>query len=74
MELWLNDILNLGTGGALALMMFFIYRRDRKDSEARLIKLLEKDQESREEHTKTFQRLVDRLEDVCRLARNGHGK
>lgn len=54
---------SLGVGCFLAVIIFFMYRRDRKDTEKmwreskkftedRLTEIIEKDQETREENTK----------------------
>ena len=58
-----------GIGGLLAVIIFFMYRRDRKDTEKRindvheanakrLEHLLEQDQETREENTKAITELI----------------
>lgn len=49
---------SLGVGALLGLVIFFMYRQDRKASEKRLSQLLERDQESREEHTKVLTELM----------------
>ena len=50
-----------GVGGLIAVLIFFIYRIDRKASEKRLTKLLEQDQETRQEHTKALTELTTLL-------------
>ena len=65
----LNIIGSLGVGALLGLVIFFMYRHDRKSSEdrhleawraseERLSKLIEQDQESRRENTKMLTELV----------------
>ena len=70
MEWTLLEVLsNLGIGAVFGLVMFYIYRLDRKDSErrlredkkeseARLTSLLETDQQSRHENTKALTELT----------------
>jgi len=63
---------SLGVGGFLGLIIFLMYRRDRnatekmwreskKFTEDRLTELIEKDQQSREEHTKVMAELITLL-------------
>jgi len=47
-----------GVGGVLAVLVFLMYRRDRNATEKRLTKLLEGDQESRENNTKALAELT----------------
>ncbi|KKK90965.1 hypothetical protein LCGC14_2717720 [marine sediment metagenome] len=54
----LEALAGYGVGGILAVIIFFMYRLDRKSSERRLTKLLEKDQESRDENTKATTELT----------------
>jgi len=65
----LNLIGSLGVGAFLALIIFFMYRRDRNETlrkqredrkfmEDRLTKLLEDDQQSREANTRTLTELT----------------
>lgn len=74
MELTLLEIIGSigGIGGLFAVILLFIYRRDRKSSEDRmrddrrfmedrLTKLLEADQESREDNTKALTELTTLL-------------
>jgi len=58
-----------GVGAVFGLVVFFMYRLDRKSSEKRLSHLLEQDQESRQENTKALTELTSLL---YRL--NGKGK
>jgi hypothetical protein len=53
---------SLGAGGILALIMFLVYRKDRKSSEDRLTNLLDKEIESREKHTAALTELKVLLE------------
>ena len=46
-----------GAGVLLGLVIFFMYRTDRRSSEKRLSNLLEKDQETREDNTKALTEL-----------------
>lgn len=48
---------SLGVGAFLGTLIFIMYRLDRKSSEKRLTHLLEQDQETRQEHTKTLTEL-----------------
>lgn len=52
---------SLGVGAFLGLVIFLMYRQDRKASEKRLTLLLEKDQETREEYTKVLTELITLL-------------
>ncbi len=56
------EILQIGGPGAfLGLIIFMMYRQDRKASEKRLTHLLEQDQETRQEHTKALTELTTLL-------------
>ncbi len=78
MELSLIDSLaSLGVGAVLGLVIFFMYRKDRKSSEARLREdrkysedrltgLIEADQETRQKHTQVMTELITYLK-----AKNG---
>ena len=72
MEIPLEAICSLGVGGALAIVIFIMYRRDRKSSETqiredrkfmedRLDKIIERDQASREGLTKAVCELTTLL-------------
>jgi len=50
-----------GGGAALGAIIFFMYRQDKRASEKRLTRLLEKDQESREENTKALTEMTTLL-------------
>ena len=50
-----------GAGAVFGIIVFFIYRIDRKASEKRLSKLLEQDQLTRAENTKVLTELVTLL-------------
>lgn len=52
---------SLGVGCVLALIIFVMYRIDRKATEDRLTKLLKDDQESRKEHTQALAELTSYL-------------
>jgi len=52
---------SLGVGAFLGLIIFLMYRSDRKSSESRLTKLLQEDQKSREENTKALSELTSLL-------------
>lgn len=63
MDLGLLQIIGgLGVGGTLGVVIFFMYRQDRKSSEDRLNKIIDRDQESREGYTKVTQELITLLE------------
>ena len=75
---FISSIASLGVGAVFGIIVFIIYRTDRKSSEARfdqlyggtekrLETLLERDSQSREENTKALQELTTL---VMRL--NGH--
>jgi len=49
---------SLGIGAVFGLIIFWIYRIDRKNSEERLSKLLKDEQKTREENTKVLSELV----------------
>ncbi len=54
----LEAMAGYGVGGILAVIIFFMYRLDRKSSEKRLSKLLEDDQDSREKSTEATAELT----------------
>lgn len=60
----LKAVGSLGVGCILGLVIFFMYRRDRKFSESRLTNLLEKDQQTREDNTKALTELIVVLRSV----------
>lgn len=63
MELSLiESVLSLGIGGTGMLVIFLMYRLDRRASEKRLTKLLEEDQETREKNTKALTVLITLVE------------
>lgn len=53
-----------GVGAVFGIVVFLIYRIDRKASEKRLTKLLEQDQETRREHTKALTELTTLLRTI----------
>ena len=53
----LKEVISLGVGCVLALVIFIMYRQDKKATEARLTGLLEKDQKTREDNTKVLAEL-----------------
>jgi len=57
-----------GITGVLAFAMFMIYRQDRKCTEDRLTKLLDMDQQTREDNTKVLSELITWLR-----RKNGNG-
>jgi len=74
----IKRVLELGGVSVLAIIIFFMYRRDRLSTEkrifqngemteARLSRLLEEDQETRTEHTKALTELITWLK-----AKNGN--
>ena len=56
-----------GIGGLIAIVVLFLYRHDRKDSENRLTKIIEADQATREKHTAVLVELITYLR-----MKNGH--
>lgn len=53
-----------GAGAVFGIIVFFMYRQDRRASEKRLTHLLEQDQESRQENTRVLSELrilIERL-------------
>lgn len=58
-----------GVGGVLAIVIFFMYRQDRKSSEKRLTILLDRDQETREANTRIMAEVLMLLKNI-----NGRGK
>jgi len=56
-----------GIGGVLAIIIFFMYRQDRKATEKRLTVLLERDQETREANTRI-------MAEVFMVLKNINGK
>ena len=65
----LEKVGSLGVGCVLGLVIFFMYRRDRKCTESRLTSLIEQDQKTREANTKALTELNTFLVRV-----NGHSK
>ena len=55
------SVLSLGVGGVLGIVIFFMYRYDRKGSEHRLSKIIEADQQTREKHTSALVELITLL-------------
>ena len=53
----IGTALSLGVGGVLALVIFFIYRKDKNTTESRLSDMIDRDIESREQHTKAITEL-----------------
>ena len=59
MELSLvESVLSLGIGGVGMIVIFLVYRLDRKANEKRLTKLLEEDQDSRKKNTEALTELT----------------
>ncbi len=63
----LTTISGLGVGAVFGLVVFYIYRQEKKSTEERLTKLLEDEQKSREAHTSVLSELVTLLRKM-----NGH--
>ncbi len=57
----LKQALELGPVAVLAIIIFLLYRIDRKASEKRLSGLLSEDQKTRTEHTKVLTELITYL-------------
>ena len=57
----------LGAVFSLAVLIFLMYRRDRKDTESRFSGLLEADQHTRAKHTQVLTELITYLR-----KKNGH--
>lgn len=53
----IGSALSLGVGGVLALVIFFIYRKDKNATESRLSNMIDRDIESREKHTEAITEL-----------------
>ena len=73
---WIGEAASLGVGCVLAILIFLMYRIDRKSdekraaaSERRYIALIEADQETRKDNTAALKELIV----VCQYLRNGHG-
>lgn len=64
----LTTLSSLGIGAIFGIVVFLIYRQEKKATEDRLGKLLEKEQETRERHTAVLTELVTLLKKI-----NGHG-
>jgi len=73
MDVPIEAICSLGVGGVFGLVVFLMYRKDRKSSEEqirqdrvfmedRLNKIIDRDQESREEYTGAIKGLTTLLE------------
>ena len=58
-----------GVGGVLAIVIFFMYRQDRKSSEKRLTILLDRDQETREANTRIMAEVLMVMKNI-----NGRGR
>ena len=63
-----------GVGAVFGIVVFFIYRIDRKASEKRLSKLLEQDQETRREHTKAVVEYTKAVTELTILLTRMNGK
>ena len=72
MELTIVELLASigGVGAVFGIIIFWVYRIDRRDSENRLTKLLEEDHETRKENTKALTELSTLL---ARINLNGRG-
>lgn len=71
---YMIDLLQLaaqlgGVGGVLAIVIFFMYRQDRKSSEKRLTILLDRDQETREANTRIMAEVLMVMKNI-----NGRGR
>lgn len=55
---------SLGVGAVLAIVIFLMYRIDRRASEKRLTKLLEQDQKSRDNNTRALNGLTILLKKI----------
>jgi len=53
----IGSALSLGVGGVLALVIFFIYRKDKNATESRLSDMIDRDIISREKHTEAITEL-----------------
>ena len=54
----IGTALSLGVGGVLALVIFFIYRKDKNTTETRLSDMIDRDIETREKHTEAITELL----------------
>ena len=54
----IGTALSLGVGGVLAIVIFFIYRRDKNATESRLSDIIDRDVETREKHTEVLTELI----------------
>lgn len=55
---------SLGTGGLLALIMFLVYRKEKKAVEERLENLICRDMDTREKHTEAITELATLLKRI----------
>ena len=53
----IGTALSLGVGGVLAIIIFFVYRKDKNTTESRLSDMIDRDIESREKHTEAITEL-----------------
>ena len=53
----IGSALSLGVGGVLALVIFFIYRKDKNTTESRLSDMIERDIRTREQNTEAITEL-----------------
>jgi hypothetical protein len=70
----ITAVSSLGAGGVIGVIIFWMYRQDRRCSEDRLTKLLEADQQSREESTKATAEHTSMIAELLAFlrAKNGH--
>ena len=54
----IGTALSLGVGGVLAIIIFFVYRRDKNATESRLSDIIDRDVETREKHTEALTELI----------------
>ena len=54
----IGSALSLGVGGVLALVIFFIYRKDKNTTESRLSDMIDREIESREKYTEAITELT----------------
>ena len=64
---FIEAIAGLGVGAVFGVIVFIVYRIDRKASEKRLTNLIDRDQESRESNTRI-------MAEVFMLLKNMNGK
>ncbi len=63
-EQWLTSLPSLGVGGAMAMMVFWFYRVDRKESEARVLKITENFLQVIQDNTKAMTSVVDAISKI----------